>query len=68
MARTFEVDAVIDLIAEACQSRGAETWAASNDQPEVYYPQGVRPWVDIKPEIEQVLGVYIAETITPPPA
>lgn len=66
MARTYELEAVVDLIAEGCQARGAETWAAQNDSPEVYYPFGVRPWADMRDEFELVLTTYINETINPP--
>lgn len=68
MARTFEVDAVVDLISEGCQSRGFELWTLQNGGTleNVEYPFGVRPWATIKPEIEQVFATYIQETINPP--
>lgn len=62
MARTFESEHVVDLITQACQSRGAE----QDTQTEPWYPQGVRPWVELKPDFETVINTYIQETINPP--
>lgn len=68
MSRTFTEEQLVDLISEACQSRGLEAWAFRENvelSPEMY-PQNVRPWVDMKSDFELVVTTYINETITPP--